>query len=55
MARINLKWLSHDIHRWRGKSGDGKTSGIDKTSKIGGCAIEEKEESSKKVTSVEMK
>ena len=39
-----------------GISGDGKTRGIDKTSEIGGRVAEEKnEESSKKVTSVEMK
>ena len=39
-----------------GKSGDGKTRGIDKTSDTGGCAAEEKkEEFSKKATSSEMK
>ena len=38
-----------------GKSGDGKTRGIDKTSGTERCAAEEKEESSKKVTSVEIK
>ena len=38
-----------------GKSGDGKTRGMDKTSGIGGRAVEEKEESSKNVTSTEIK
>ena len=38
-----------------GKSGDGKTRGIDKTSETEGRAVEEKEESSKKVTSAEIK
>ena len=39
-----------------GKSGDGKTRGIDKTSETGGCVAEEKKkESSKKVTSAKMK
>ena len=38
-----------------GKSGDGNTRGIDKTSGTGGRATEEKEESSKKVTSTEIK
>ena len=38
-----------------GKSRDGKTRGIDKTFETGGCATEEEEESSKKVTSTEMK
>ena len=38
-----------------GKSGDGKTRRIDKTSGTGGRAAEEKEESSKKVTSTEIK
>ena len=37
-----------------GKSRDAKTRGIDKTSETGGCTAEE-EESSKKVTSTEMK
>ena len=40
----------------KGKFGDGKTRGIDKTSGIGEPAAEEKkEESSKKVTSAEIK
>ena len=39
-----------------GKSGDGKTKGINISSKTGGhAAKEKKEESSKKVTSVEMR
>ena len=39
-----------------GKSGDGKARGIDKTFGIGGRVAEEKkEESSKKVTIVEIK
>ena len=39
-----------------GKSRDGKTRGIDKTSETGGRVAKEKnEESSKKVTSTEMK
>ena len=38
-----------------GKSGDGKTRGIDKTSKTGGRRIEKEEESSKNVTSAEIK
>ena len=36
------------------KSGDGKTRGIDQTSRTEGSAVEEKEESSKKVTLVEI-
>ena len=38
-----------------GKSGDGKTRGIDKTSGTEGCTAEEKGESSKKLTSAKMK
>ena len=38
-----------------GKSRDGKTRGIYKTFEIGGRVAEEKEESSKKVTSTRMK
>ena len=39
-----------------GKSGDGKTRGIDKISRTKGRTIEEKkEEFSKKVTSIEIK
>ena len=38
-----------------GKSGDGKTRGIDKTFDTGERATEEKEEFSKKVTLTEMK
>ena len=38
-----------------GKSGDGKTRGIDKSFGTEGRPVEEKEESSKNVTSVEIK
>ena len=38
-----------------GKSRDGKTRGIYETFEIGGHVIEEKEESSKNVTSTRMK
>ena len=38
-----------------GKFGDGKIKGIDKTLETRGHAAEEEEESSKKVTSAEMK
>ena len=38
-----------------GKSGEGKARGIDNTSGAEGCTAEEKEESSKKVTSAEIK
>ena len=38
-----------------GKSGDGKTRGIDKTSETKGSTTKEKEESSKNVRSAEIK
>ena len=58
MASIDLKRASHNIWRWgrEGKSGEGKTRRINKTSGAEGRTAEEKkEESSKKVISTEIK
>ena len=55
-ASIDLKWSSHDNCRWRREIGKGKTRGIDKTSGAERHTTEEKkEESSKKMTSTEIK